>query len=75
MPMPTEVMIALIGLGGSAIGSLIGMVANSKLIDFRLAAIERKLDEHNKLIDRMYAVENRLDVLDVKVSDLERSKN
>ena len=73
--MPAEVLIALIGLGGSAIGSLIGMVANSKLIDFRLAAIERKLDEHNKLIDRMYTVENRLDVLDVKVSDLERSKN
>lgn len=73
--MSVEVICALIGLGGSAIGSLIGMVANSKLIDFRLAAIERKLDEHNKLIDRMYAVENRLDVLDVKVGDLERSKN
>ena len=67
--MPTEVMIALIGLGGSAIGSLIGIFANSKLIDYRLGAIERKLDEHNKLIDRMYAVEKRVEVLEVKVED------
>jgi len=67
--MPTEVMIALIGLGGSAIGSLIGIFANSKLIDYRLGAIERKLDEHNKLIDRMYAIEKRVEVLEVKVED------
>lgn len=72
--MPAEVLIALIGLGGSAIGSLIGMVANSKLIDFRLAAIERKLDEHNKLIDRMYTVENEIDIIKVRVSDLEKQK-
>lgn len=74
MTMTTEIMVALIGLGGSAIGSLIGMVANSKLIDFRLAAIERKLDEHNKLIDRMYKAEKRLDILDVKVDDLEKRR-
>lgn len=70
--MSVEVICALIGLGGSAIGSLIGMIANSKLIDFRLAAIEHKLDEHNKLVERMYNVEKRVEVLEVKVTDLEK---
>lgn len=72
MLMSTEILVALIGLGGSAIGSLIGIFANSKLIDYRLGAIERKLDEHNTLIDRMYKAEKRLDVLDVRVDELEK---
>lgn len=70
--MSVEVICALIGLGGSAIGSLIGMIANSKLIDFRLAAIEKKLDEHNSLVERMYKVEKEVEVLGVRVTDLEK---
>lgn len=72
--MSAEIVVALIGLGGSAIGSLIGILCNSKLIDYRLGEIERKLDEHNKLVDRMYKAEKRLDVLDVKVEDLEKER-
>lgn len=67
--MSAEIVVALIGLGGSAIGSLIGIFANSKLIDYRLGAIERKLDEHNQLVDRMYRVEKRVEVLEVKVEE------
>lgn len=70
--MSAEIVVALIGLGGSAIGSLIGIFANSKLIDYRLGAIERKLDEHNQLVDRMYRVEKRVEVLEVKVTDHEK---
>ena len=67
--MSAEIVVALIGLGGSAIGSLIGIFANSKLIDYRLGAIERKLDEHNQLVDRMYRAEKRIEVLEVKVDE------
>lgn len=67
--MSAEIVVALIGLGGSAIGSLIGIFANSKLIDYRLGAIERKLDEHNQLVDRMYRVEKRVEVLEVKIDE------
>lgn len=70
--MSAEIIVALIGLGGSAIGSLIGIFANSKLIDYRLGAIERKLDEHNQLVDRMYRVEKRVEVLEVKVDEEKR---
>lgn len=72
MPMDNEILIALIGLGGSAVGSLIGIFANSKIIDYRLGALEKKIDEHNQLIDRMYKAEKRIEVLDVRVTDLEK---
>lgn len=74
MLMSTEILVALIGLGGSAIGSLVGIFANSKLIDYRLGAIERKLDEHNTLVDRMYKAEKRIEVLDIRVDELEKNK-
>ena len=70
--MNTEIVVALIGLGGSAVGSLIGIAANSRIMDYRLGAIERKLDEHNKLIDRMYKAEKQIEVLDVRVDELEK---
>lgn len=72
--MSAEIVVALIGLGGSAIGSLIGILCNSKLIDYRLGEIERKLDEHNKLIDRMYKAEKKIEVLEVKVDDIEKAR-
>lgn len=72
--MSAEIVVALIGLGGSAIGSLIGIFANSKIIDYRLGAIERKLDEHNQLIDRMYKAEKKIEVLEVKVDDIEKGR-
>lgn len=70
--MNNEVLIALIGLGGSAVGSLIGIFANSKIIDYRLGALEKKIDEHNQLIDRMYKAEKHIEVLEVRVTDLEK---
>lgn len=70
--MPESVLIALIGLGGSAIGSLIGIFANSKIIDYRLGAIEKKLDEHNKLVERTYKLEQRVEVVEIRVSNLEK---
>lgn len=70
--MNTEIVVALIGLGGSAVGSLIGIAANSRIMDYRLGAIEHKLDEHNKLIDRMYKAEKQIEVLDVRVDELEK---
>ena len=37
------------------------------LVEYRLGQLEEKVDQHNNLVERMYAVEARLDV---KKSDL-----
>lgn len=66
--MPTEVLIALIGLLGSAIGSLIGIVASSKLTAYRLEQLEKKVDKHNNLIERTYKLEEKAEILAEKIS-------
>lgn len=77
--MSTEILVALIGLGGSALGSLIGIMANSKLMNYRIQQLEKKVDKHNNLIERTYKLEEKAEVFEEKIKvanhridDLER---
>lgn len=65
--MSDEIITALIGLGGSALGSIIGIICNSKVTAYRLKELEKKVDKHNTVIDRTYKVESRLDVIDEEI--------
>lgn len=65
--MSDTVLVALIGLGGSAIGSLIGVLASSKLTQYRLEQLEQKVQVHNNLIDRMYRREEHDEITDEKI--------
>ena len=53
---------------GTGMLSLIGVyLANRKssaLIAYRLEALERKVDKHNSLVERMYGVEGRVKALE-----------
>ena len=42
--MSSDVIVALIGLGGSAIGSIIGIMVSSKLTQYRLEQLEKKVE-------------------------------
>ena len=79
--MSDAIIVALIGLGGSAIGSLVGVVTSYRLIQYRLSELEKKVDRHNKLITRTYELEKRADLTDEKIKvanhridDLERKE-
>lgn len=77
--MSDEILVALIGLGGSGLGSILGVLASGKLTQYRLSQLEKKVDKHNNLIYRTYQLEERQEVLEEKIkvanhriSDLER---
>ncbi|MBR6005614.1 MAG: hypothetical protein IK063_05235 [Clostridia bacterium] len=42
---------------GSAAGCAAGIFASQKLTAFRLEALEKKVDKHNRLVERMAAAE------------------
>ncbi|MGN1051006.1 MAG: hypothetical protein ACI4QE_01760 [Acutalibacteraceae bacterium] len=67
--MMTEIIVALIGLGGSAIGSIIGILTSSKLTAYRLEQLEQKVNKHNNLIERMYKAEENINILGEKVKE------
>lgn len=79
--MSDEIITALIGLVGSGIGSIIGIIYNSKLTAYRLEQLEKKVDKHNTVVERTYKVEERLSVIDEeikvanhRISDIEERK-
>ena len=65
--MTDAVLVALIGLAGSAIGSIVGVVASAKLTSYRLEQLEKKVQAHNNLIERTYRLEERTEVQEEKL--------
>ena len=58
---------ALLSLLGTVTGTFGGILVSNKLVNYRLEQLERKVDQHNTLIDRMYCAEKRLDVFAEKM--------
>ena len=76
--MKIEVIVSLISAVGSALGTFLGIMVNSKLTNFRIEQLEKKVDKHNQVIDRVYELEKRdavykeeMKVANHRISDLE----
>lgn len=55
--MNTEIIVALIASGGGFLGSLVGVIASSKLTTYRIQQLENKVEKHNTVIERTYKLE------------------
>jgi serine/threonine protein phosphatase PrpC len=76
---PTEVVVALITLVGSGVGSLAGVIVSAKLTTYRLEQLEKKVDKHNTVIERTYKLEEieaviqeQIRVANHRIADLEK---
>lgn len=72
--MPTEIMVAVIGLAGSAIGTFAGILASTKLTTYRLERLEMKVEKHNNVIERTYRLEEQMKVANHRIGDLEENE-
>ncbi len=51
---------AVIALIGTAIGSLGGILAANRLTNYRIEQLEKKVDKHNSVVERIAVVEVKL---------------
>lgn len=65
--METEIIVALIALLGSVLGTFSGIVVSSKLVNYRIEQLEKKVDKHNQVIDRVYKLEQHEAVVDEEI--------
>lgn len=65
--MSDAVVVALIGLAGSGAGSLCGVLVSSRLTQYRLEQLEKKVEVHNQVIDRVYKLEERTELQEEKI--------
>ena len=68
--MTETIIVALIGFGGAVIGSALGVIASAKLTNYRLEQLEKKVNLHNNVIERVYLLEKKEAVLEQHVEDL-----
>jgi hypothetical protein len=68
--MPEGIAIALITLGGSAFGSLCGIIISSKLTTYRIEQLEKKVDKHNTIIERTFILEGEMKMVKQEIEDL-----
>ncbi len=77
--MTNEIIIGGMSLIGTVIGTFGGILAANRLSNYRIEQLEKKVDKHNNLIDRMYKLEEKTGLLeqaqkvtDHRIDDLER---
>jgi hypothetical protein len=58
-------------LGGSAIGTIGGILASQKLTNYRLEQLEKKVDKHNNVIERVFKLEAHEESVNDKLEYLE----
>lgn len=71
--MDNEIIVALVAMAGTLIGSFGGIVTSSKLTSFRLEKLEQKVDRHNAFAERIPVVEEKIRGINHRINDIERS--
>ena len=68
--MSDTIIIGLLSLLGTLIGTLGGILAASKLSNYRIEQLEKKVEKHNTVIERTYILEGKVAELQHEVKDL-----
>ena len=70
--MSETIIVAALGCLGTILGSGLGVIASSKLTNFRLQKLEEKVEKHNSVIERTFVLEEKQKVNEHRLADLER---
>jgi len=65
-----SIVVALISGACTLVGSLTGVMAASSLTSFRLKRLEDEVGKHNRLIERTFRLEGRMDEVEHDIRDL-----
>ena len=69
--MDSEIIVALITLLGSCLGTISGILVSSKPINYRLSRLEERVNKHNNIVERTYILEEKISVANHRIADLE----
>mgnify|MGYP004525143229 CR=1 FL=1 len=59
----------------SLIGSLAGVLASNKLMQYRISMLEEKVEKHNNIVERTYQLEGAVKELQHDVRDIRSEKH
>ena len=65
-----EIIVAVITVIGVIVSNYFSNNSTRKLILYRIDQLEHKVNKHNNLIDRVYQLENRENIIETKIERL-----
>lgn len=68
--MSEVVIVAFLSLLGTLFGSLAGILTANKLTNYRIEQLERKVEKHNNVIERVYNLEKQEAVIQEEIEHL-----
>lgn len=68
--MTEVVIVAILSLIGTLVGSLGGIIAANKLTNYRIQQLEEKVEKHNKVIERVYNLEKNEAIIKEEIEHL-----
>lgn len=68
--MSGDVILALIAFAGTLVGTFGGIMTANKLSNYRIEQLEKKVEKHNNLVERMVVVENSVKSAHHRIDDL-----
>lgn len=68
--MPETVLVALLSLLGTVLGTFGGIMTANKLTNYRIEQLEKKVEKHNHVIERVYELEKQEAVIDEEIRNM-----
>lgn len=70
----STIIVALISLVGTLAGSLGGILVSSKLTNYRIEQLEKKVDKHNNFAEKIPIINERIDEIFRRLEALENER-
>lgn len=72
--MDSTTLTAVLAFVGTLIGSIGGVIASARLTTYRILQLEKKVEKHNGLVERMVKVEQRSASNTHRLDDIDERK-
>lgn len=69
--MNSTVIVALISFAGTLLGTLGGILASSKLVNYRLEQLESKVEAHSSTTARIPVIEEKIKSINRRIAKIE----
>lgn len=68
--MTEAIIVAILSLVGTLVGSIAGILTANKLVVYRIEQLEKKVEKHNNVIERVYLLEKNEAVINEELEHL-----
>lgn len=69
--MTSEIIVAAIAFCGTLCGTFGGIVTANRLTNFRIEQLEKRVEQHNSVVERTYILEEKIKAANRRLENLE----